>query len=107
MHYYSNAYCTSFLKLLLLNTHTHAFVCVNCGDHRLLLLLYLPNNIFYPLTLILPLTENMFAFLHFQINIIYNFLSFFFPLVVTAGRSEQSQTFQALLSLWEQLVPSM
>ncbi len=34
-----------------MHTHTHTFVYVNCGDfHRLLLLSYWPNNIFYPLT---------------------------------------------------------
>ncbi len=51
----------------LTHTHsrTHMFVSVNCGDfHRLLLLLYWPDGIFYRLTLNLPLTENRFAFLH-------------------------------------------
>ncbi len=58
------------------HTHTHKclFLLIVGTFHRLLLLLYWPNNIFYPLiTLNLPLTENLFAFLHFQINIIYYF----------------------------------
>ncbi len=54
------------------HTHTHVkFLLIVGTFHRLLLLLFWPNNIFYPLTLLL--TENLFAFLHFQINIIYSF----------------------------------
>ncbi len=54
------------------HTHTHVkFLLIVGTFHRLLLLLFWPNNIFYPLTL--NLTENQFAFLHFQINIIYSF----------------------------------
>ncbi len=81
------------------HTHTHTqFVSVNCGDfpYRLLLLLYWPNYIFYPLPLNLPLTENLFTLLHFQINII--------SLMGTAGQSPQCQV---LLSLWGHLVHSM
>ncbi len=73
--------------LFLLNTHTHRhrdtdtqtdrhtrlFLWIVVTFHRLLLHLFWPNDIFYPLTLNLPLTENLFAFLHFQINIIYCF----------------------------------
>ncbi len=82
------------------HTHTHVrFLWIVLTFHRLLLLLYWPNNIFYPLTLNLPLTENLFALLHFQINIIYCF-----PLMGTAGHSPQCQKCQALLSLWGHLV---
>ncbi len=41
----------------------------------------------YPLTLNLPLTENLFASLHFQINIIY----YFFYLMGATGRSPRCQ----------------
>ncbi len=54
-------------------THTRLFLWIVGTFHRLLLLLFWPNYIFYPLTLNLPLTENLFALLHFQINIIYYF----------------------------------
>ncbi len=58
--------------------------------HRLLLFLYWPNNIFYPITLNLRLTENVFALLHFQINIFYYFL-YFFPLMGTSGQPPQDK----------------
>ncbi len=54
------------------HTHTHLFLWIVGTFHRLLLLLYWPNNIFYHLTLNLPLTENLFTLLHSQINIINN-----------------------------------
>ncbi len=72
--------------------------------HRLLLILYWPNDIFYPVTLTLPLTENLFAFLHFQINIITIFNNFF---PSWGPQSPQCQKCQVLLSLWGHLVPSM
>ncbi len=46
--------------IYILHTHTHKHT-------------YWQNDIFNPLTLNLPLTENLFAFFHFQINIIYYF----------------------------------
>ncbi len=58
------------------NGHTHARThaigfCELWGFSIDLYDFYTPNYIFYPLTLNLPLTENLFAMIHFQINIIY------------------------------------
>ncbi len=58
------------------HTHTHTFVSVNCGEFlltsftfKLIKLCFLSPN----LALNLPLTENIFALLHFQLKIIYYF----------------------------------
>ncbi len=91
--------CPQNMVTVSTHTHTRLFLWIVGTFHRLLLYLYWPNNIFYPLTLNLHLTENLFALLHFQINIIYHFL-YFFPLVGTAGRSPQCQKCQVFLSLW-------
>ncbi len=83
--------------------HTRLFLWIVGTFHRLLLLLYWPNNIFYPLNL--PLTENLFALLHFQCKCIYYI--YFFSLVRTTGRSPQYQKCQVLLYLWDHLVTTM
>ncbi len=51
----------------LTHSHTVFFLWIVGTFHWLLLLLYWPNNILYPLNL----TGNRFALLHFQKNIIY------------------------------------
>ncbi len=68
---------------------------MNCEDFPWTsIILYWPDDIFYPLTqttLNLPLRENLFALLHFQINGPY-----------WSDWSLQCQNFQVLLSLWVQ-----
>ncbi len=72
---FSNHIVVILLSLSLTHTHTHTvtrlFLWIVGTFHRLILLLYWPNNIFPTLTLNLPLTENLCALLHFQINIIH------------------------------------
>ncbi len=73
------------------DAHKSLFLWIVGTLHRLYIF-YWPNYIFCPLTLNLPLTENLFAFLHFQINIIYYFKSFF-PLWGTSGFTILVETF--------------
>ncbi len=54
-------------------TRTHLFLWIAGTFHRFQLLLYWPNDTFYPLTLNPTNTEKLSALLHLQINIIYHF----------------------------------
>ncbi len=60
-----------FFFYFVIKKHSHTDTCLFLwigGTFHRLLILYWPNDISYPLTLNLPLTENLFALLHFQIN---------------------------------------
>ncbi len=75
-HTRTHTHNTTHTRASTLNTiqqYNTIFLWILGTFHRLLLLLHQLNNIFYLLNLNLPFTENLFAFLHFQINIIYYF----------------------------------
>ncbi len=94
-------FCLCYLFIYMKNiTHTHLFLWIVMTFHRLLLLLYWPNNILSPLNLNLPLRENLFALLHFQINIIYNVFFCFFGGGPDCGHVKNFRFYYPYENIW-------